>query len=285
MPEGPEIRRAADQLRHVLEGKPARRVRFAPDKFPGLQRAGRTLSGHTITGVEPRGKAMLTHFDTGRTIYSHNQLYGEWRVFRGQAPTSHLQTRLAIETATHTAVLYSASDISVLKTSEIPRHPYIAKLGVELLDPAITLEDVCAQVNQPRFARRNLAALLLDQGFLAGIGNYLRSDILFVARLHPDARLGELASAERTRLARTALTLTRRSYTTRGITNDPKLAARLKAQGLSFACYRHWVFDRDGEPCHLCGRTIHRIDVGGRGLYLCEHCQPSNSSSRPRKTT
>lgn len=277
MPEGPEIRRAADRLKGALEGRTALTVRFAADKFPTLQNTGRRLSGRVIRLVEPRGKAMLTHFDIGLTIYSHNQLYGEWAVFKGPAPPSHLQTRLTIVTATHTAVLYSASEIEVRKTAQIGAHPYIAKLGVELLDPAVTLAGVLAQINQPRFARRNLAGLLLDQGFLAGVGNYLRSDILFAARLRPDVRIDALAPAQREALARAALKLTRRSYRTRGITCDPVLAKQLKAQGLPFGQYRHWVFDRAGAPCRLCGKPIIRIDTGGRGLYLCEHCQPPST--------
>jgi endonuclease VIII len=270
MPEGPEIRRAADKLKRVLDGQSTREVRFA---FPQLARAARTLSGRRILAVEPRGKAMLTHFDNARSIYSHNQLYGEWAVFRGERPSTHLQERIIIKTKTHTAVLYSASDIEVLATRDVPKHPYIAKLGVELLDPAVKLSDVAAQVNDPRFARRALSGLLLDQGFLAGLGNYLRSDILFVARVNPRLRLGDLDEDARACLARAALGLTRQSYQTRGVTNDKVVAARLKAQGLSFARYRHWVFDREGEACHVCGTTIVRDDIGGRGLFFCPTCQ------------
>ncbi len=274
MPEGPEIRRAADKLKRALEGQRALSVRFAADRFPALQSSGKCLSGRVIEAVEPRGKAMLTRFAGGLTVYSHNQLYGEWAIYRGEAPPSHLQTRLAIRTPTHSAILYSASEIEVLRTADVNRHPYIAKLGVELLDPAVTEADVLAQVCAPRFARRNLAGLLLDQGFLAGVGNYLRSDILFAARLHPAARPADLTPAQRAALARVALRMTRQSYRTRGITNDPQLARRLKAQGLAFGAYRHWVFDRAGAPCHACGHPIVRVDFGSRGLYLCERCQP-----------
>ena len=283
MPEGPEIRRAADRLKRVLDGRTALTVRFAAEKFPALQRFSRRLSGRTVRLVEPRGKAMLTHFDNGLTIYSHNQLYGEWAIFKGAAPASHLQTRLAITTATHSAILYSASEIEVLSTDAVGTHPYIAKLGVELLDPDVTPGDVQAQVDNGRFARRNLAALLLDQSFLAGIGNYLRSDILFAAGLHPGVRIAGLAPAQRMALAQAALDLTRRSYRTRGITCDPVLAQQLKAQGQRFSQYRHWVFDRAGQPCHLCGYTIRRLEVSGRGLYLCEHCQPSPPRLTQRK--
>ena len=277
MPEGPEIRRAADALNRVLRARTALTVRFAAEKFPHLQTFGERLSGQVVRGIEPRGKALLTHFDNGLTIYSHNQLYGEWRVFRGSAPPSHLQTRLTIVTVSHTAILYSASEISVLPTAAVPQHPYIAKLGVELLDATTRLSDVVAQVSAPQFARRTLAALLLDQGFLAGIGNYLRSDILFVARLHPAWRPADLSPAQRHALARAALHLTRRSLRTRGITNEPTLGATsacaLATQGWPYERYRHWIFDREGEACHICAGVIVREMIAGRQLFRCGRCQ------------
>ena len=277
MPEGPEIRRAADALNRVLRAHTALSVRFAAEKFPHLQAYGKRLSGQVVRAVEPRGKALLTHFENDLTIYSHNQLYGEWRVFRGNAPPTHLQTRLTIATARHTAVLYSASEIAVLPTHAVPQHPYIAKLGVELLDAKTRLSDVVAQVSAPQFARRTLAALLLDQGFLAGIGNYLRSDILFVARLHSNRRPAELTQPQRHALARAALHLTRRSLRTRGITNAPSVGATsaraLAAQGWPYARYRHWVFDRESEACHICAGAIVREMIAGRQLFWCGRCQ------------
>jgi endonuclease VIII len=271
MPEGPEIKRSADALTAALSGKRAWLVEFA---FPHLMSHASHMRGQVVTGVEPRGKAMLTQFNHGVTIYSHNQLYGQWRVLkRNQAAQPGLQIRMAIHTDDAVAVLYSASDISVWPSAKIDEHPYIAKLGVELLGATTTLSDVLEQINDARFARKSLAALLLDQGFLAGIGNYLRSEILFVARIHPAARLAELGAPKRLQLVEAALNLTRQSYRTRGITNDIAIAQKLKSQGVPYGRYRHWMFDREDEKCHVCGCVIERIDISGRGLYWCMRCQ------------
>jgi endonuclease VIII len=273
MPEGPEIKRAADTLADILIGQQTPLVECA---FPALKPAMRRFSGERIVDVSPRGKALLTSFSNHETIYSHNQLYGEWQIYaRNDHEFVHptKQIRLVIHTEHHAAVLYSASDISVLPTHAISTHPYIAKLGVELLAPTTTVDDVLNQINQPRFAKKSLAGLLLDQGFLAGLGNYLRSEILFVAKLAITARIADLSAAKRLSIATTAYTLTHQSYQTHGITNDLRIAQRLKEEGLSFARYRHWVFDRAGEACHVCKATIQRTDVGGRGVYFCSHCQ------------
>ena len=271
MPEGPEIKRAADKLAAVIQNEPALLVEFA---FPHLQQQAMMLTGQTIHKVESRGKAMLIHFANEQTIYSHNQLYGAWAILgQDERPRPSLQVRIAIHTQRKIAVLYSASEIEVLPTARFTEHPYIAKLGVELLAEATTQMDVLTQINQPCFARKNLAAILLDQSFLAGIGNYLRSEILFFARIHPEARIAELAPARRLALAQAAIDITRLSYRTVGITNSLAIANRLKAAGKSFGQYRHWVFDREGGDCYRCQCQIARVNVSGRGLYWCSNCQ------------
>lgn len=273
MPEGPEIKRAADKLAHILVGKKTPLIECA---FPHLAVKMRRFSGEVITDISPRGKALLTSLSNEQTIYSHNQLYGEWQIYArqdGERVHASKQIRLVIHTEMHAAVLYSASDIAVLPTQSIHSHPYIAKLGVELLDPHTSVETVLRQINTPQFKNKSLAALLLDQGFLAGLGNYLRSEILFVARLPIACRIADLDAEQRVSLASAAYALTKQSYDTGGITNDLALAQRLKTKGLAFGRYRHWVFDRGGEACHVCGTSVERTDIGGRGVYFCPRCQ------------
>lgn len=267
------MRRAADELDVALRGRQARTVWF---RFPRLAEAARQLSGRRVRGVEARGKALLVHFEGGETVYTHNQLYGKWLLgAAGTRPDTARDLRLVIETEAHAALLYSASDIAVWRTAELADHPYLRRLGVELLAPGTTLEDVLAQLAAPRHARRTLGALLLDQAFLAGVGNYLRSEILFVARLHPARRAGELGAVERRRLARAALAITRRAYRTGGVTNAPAAAARLRRAGVPYGQYRHHVFDRASPHCDACGgATVRRIVDAGRQLYLCTACQP-----------
>ncbi len=273
MPEGPEIRRAADRLARVLDGKTPERVELL---LPGLARHATKIAGRRIVGVEPRAKALLIHFVGGYSLYSHNQLYGRWYVVRtGKTPRTGRSLRLAIRTRDHSALLYSASDIAVLSAAQVRRHPYLCKLGPDLLDPVTTLADVHAQVEDARFHRRSLAALLLDQSFLAGLGNYLRSEILYVATLPHDLTLGALDAGARRRLAETALTLTRQAYRHRGVTNDLERAARLKAEGVGYAHYRHHVFARAGLGCWTCETPVQRVDLSGRAVFFCPTCQVS----------
>jgi endonuclease VIII len=272
MPEGPEIRRAAQRIDKVLRGQTAEVVVFGQ---PHLQDWAQTFTGARVLGVSSRSKAMLTQFDNGFTVYTHNQLYGRWFVTRrGRTPNTQRSLRFGISTQRHDALLYSASDIHVLPDEAVDEHPYIARLGPEALDADTHWRLIYNQLIAPQYRRRRLSALYLDQSFLAGIGNYLRTEILHDCGLHPDARPMDLNRKQLGELSRASLTITRRAFDTAGVTNLPSRVKRLKASGSTRSRYRFSAFARAGLPCYTCGTPIERITAGSRRLYLCPTCQP-----------
>ncbi|MFN2328186.1 MAG: endonuclease VIII [Chromatocurvus sp.] len=273
MPEGPEIRRAADRIEKVLAGRVIESVSFG---LPRLQHYADVLHGQRVLALETRGKALLTHFEHDWTIYSHNQLYGVWRIVaRDRLPETGRSLRIALHTRTHSALLYSASDISVWLTAEINQHPFLSRIGPDILAPDLHWREVAARLASPAFRRRRLEALYLDQRFLAGIGNYLRAEILFAAELNPMRSAASLSLKERGALARATLEISRRSYVTAGITLPPGLAKRLASQDIQREQRRFFVFGRDGRPCYRCGGEVSRAETGGRRLYWCPVCQPA----------
>ncbi len=272
MPEGPEIRRAADRIAAAIANRPLQTVWFAK---PELERFSKRLSKSTVVNVRTKGKALLTEFSCGLTVYSHNQLYGRWYVTKpGQRPSTKRQLRWIVETVDQAALLYSASEIAVLDDAQLALHPFLARAGIDVLSDQPSLAALTEYVGRDRFARRNLGGLLLDQGFVAGIGNYLRSEILFAAGLHHSLRPSDLNGHQRRRLARQIIRMTERAYETGGITNDPKTVRQLQAQGWRRSRYRHFVFARMNAPCHGCGTAIVKQTVAGRRLYWCPVCQP-----------
>ncbi len=269
MPEGPEIRRAADRLAAAVLDQPLAAAWF---HFPELKTFQRRLVGHRITAIVPHGKALLTHFDHGLTLYSHNQLYGVWKIAAaGQRPDNSRSLRVALETERQAILLYSASEVEMWKTAELDRHPFLAKLGPDVLDPALKPAAVEKRLRDPRFQGRSLVALLLDQAFLAGMGNYLRSEVLFSAGIAPNRRPADLAADERRRLAKALLEVPRASYRTRGI--EPAAGMREDYLTDTPTGFRFQVFDREGEPCPRCGDVVVRHELGGRRLYWCPVCQ------------
>ena len=271
MPEGPEIRLAADRVARVLVDHTVETVSFG---LPRLRRFEKRLSGNTVIAVDTRGKAMLTRFDNGLTIYSHNQLYGRWyTVRRPRMPDTRRQLRIELCTRTHRALLYSASDIDVLDEQQLLSHPFLSRVGPDILDRTLTASDIVERLSDSAFRKRSLGSLYLDQQFLAGNGNYLRSEILWAARLDPKQKPAGLTASELEILAAETLRMARRSYRTRGVTVAPELARRLKAEGLGYQAYRFYVFGREGLPCHRCGTPIERRTMGSRNLFVCSTCQ------------
>jgi endonuclease-8 len=271
MPEGPEIRRAADQIHRAIAGNIASDVFFAFDQLKPYEDE---LVGQHVVAVTPYGKALVTSFDNGLAVYSHNQLYGKWVTCKpNTVPATNRQLRFAVHTPRRWALLYSASEIEVLPIETVPDHPYIAKLGPDTLDTTVTTADVEARALSAPFRRRQFATLLLDQGFLGGIGNYLRTEILYVAGIHPSQRPIDCTTEQIATFATAALALPQQSYRHRGITNDLAAAAQLKQAGYSRRDCRHWAFSRQGKPCYRCGETIAKLMIGGRRCYICPACQ------------
>ena len=272
MPEGPEIRKAADKIERAIKAKVTDEIFFA---FEHLKPYEQTLIGRKVRQVETRGKALLIHFDNNLSIYSHNQLYGVWMVRKAHSyPDTKRQLRLAIHNTQKSALLYSASDIEVLTPEQIPTHPFLSKLGPDVLSPKLRPNHVLELLTAKQHQRRQLTTLYLDQHFLAGIGNYLRSEILYVARIHPRLRPIDCSDDQLETLAEASITIPYQSYRYNGITNDLDLANQLKAQGQKRSQYRHWVFSRAGRPCRICETPIIKDFASNRRFYYCPVCQP-----------
>ena len=273
MPEGPEIRLAADEVERAVIDKPLLEVFFG---LPALKDYEDILKHATVHAVQTKGKALLTHFDNGYSIYSHNQLYGKWYIKPSFAyPKTNRQLRLALHTDDRSALLYSASDIAIMQTDEVPQHPFIKKTGPDVLSETVTVNDLLRQMTDKRFVNRQLGGLLLDQTFIAGIGNYLRTEILFITGLHPKKRPADLSDTALIRLAEAVILMMTRSYETKGLTLDPERVQAKKAAGEPRSHYRHFAFNRHMEPCYQCRTAIEKITIASRRLYVCPVCQPS----------
>ena len=274
MPEGPEIRRAADKIEAVLKDNTIQKVEFG---LKPLKKYAKPLTGTKVLSLETRGKALLTHFDSGTTIYSQNQLYGVWRIVkRDKLPKTNRQLRLALHTDQHSALLYSASDISVWKTEKIEEHPFLSRIGPDILNPNLTWREVAERLQSKAFAGRALNSVYLDQAFLAGLGNYLRSEILFIAGIHPARKARELSKGEIGKLARTTLDISQRSYASQGVTLPDRQYKTLKKKGLSYGKARFFVFSRANQPCRVCKTKIQRSTANSRRIYTCATCQPDD---------
>ncbi|NEP54663.1 MAG: endonuclease VIII [Moorea sp. SIO3C2] len=260
-------------MERALKAKPTREVFFA---FEHLKPYETELAEQTVRQVETRGKALLIHFDNDLSIYSHNQLYGVWMIRNAHNyPATKRQLRLAIHNQKKSALLYSASDIEVLTPEQIPHHPFLSKLGPDVLSPQLKPDQVLDLLIAKQHQRRQFTTLYLDQHFLAGIGNYLRSEILYVAGIHPRLRPIDCSDQQLEKLAAASIAVPYQSYRYNGITNDLDLANQLKEQGQKRSQYRHWVFSRAHQPCRACNTLIVKDFASSRRFYYCPVCQPT----------
>ncbi|MDX1585814.1 MAG: endonuclease VIII [Balneolaceae bacterium] len=271
MPEGPEIWRSVDKLQEALHDKSVEEMYFA---FDNLKEYEHRIEQAQVERVEARGKAILTYFTNSLALYSHNQLYGKWMIRnRGNEPKTNRQLRVAIHNADKSAYLYSASDIEMLRNDRVEQHPYIKKLGPDPLHPQTVFEDIYDRYHGEKFQNRKLTTLLLDQSFISGIGNYLRSEIMFDAGVNPFIKLRKCTDKQKEKLADSTYTLIRRSYETGGITNEPDIVEALKRENVSRRNYRHFAYKRTGKRCYRCGEIIEEKNEGGRKVYYCPSCQ------------
>lgn len=279
MPEGPEIRLAADRVANALVDRTATRVGF---EFDRLKQFEPILTGCRVIDVNTRGKAMLTCFENEWAIYSHNQLYGRWYVCPpGKLPNTRRQLRLAIHNQDYSALLYSASDIEVLRMQDLEKHPFLARLGPDILGERPSPNEIVSRLQSKAFRNRQLAGLLLDQRFLAGLGNYLRAEILTAAQLHPLTKPANCSKRQLLKLARNIITLTQRSYRSGGIINPPELVKKLKAEGKTEKeDYRFNTYNRAGQACYFCGHEIESSNAGGRKMFFCPSCQTAPASQK-----
>tara|TARA_B100000925_G_C21970602_1_gene457727 strand:- start:168 stop:1007 length:840 start_codon:yes stop_codon:yes gene_type:complete len=274
MPEGPEIRREADEIEKSISGKPLKKIYF---KFERLKEFEPVLVGSALLFVQTVGKGFVLHFDCGLSFYGHNQLYGKWRVgsqIPGECDIGKRELRASFEAEGAGAYLFSASEMEVIPTEEVLEIPFIKRNnGFDVLGRDCNEVEVLDFIDNPKFQKKSLAALLLDQKFILGMGNYLRSEVLFCARINPESRLMDLNLEQKGELSLWTIEIMKRAYRHKGVTNDLKREQKLKSQGIDYESRRFFVFDREDKNCYECGSIIKRIEKSGRRLYFCPNCQ------------
>lgn len=265
MPEGDTLYRAAAGVRPVLEGQ---RIEAATssDRTTVDPIDAASLVGRVVTRVAARGKHLMLDTDDGRVVHSHLGMTGSWHVYpRGEAwrkPAS--QAALALRTAAHSVVCFSPKMLELVTVTHLRRNAYLQRLGPDLM-----LADSDLRAALGRMRVHNLAPIgeaIMNQTIAAGIGNVYKSETLFLARLNPWARVGQLPDEVLLKYLSDARRLMRMN---RG-------PGRRKTRFRDDAG-RHWVYGRSGKPCYECGGliTLRRQGDAGRTTYWCAACQPA----------
>jgi formamidopyrimidine-DNA glycosylase len=140
----------------------------------------------------------------------------------------------------------------------------VGDLGPEPLDEYFTAHDFFERLHA---SHRQLKPLLLDQSFLAGLGNIYADEALNLAKLHPLSLSNQLSEVQASRLLVSIRAVLRDGIARNGASID------WVYRGGDFQNYFR-VYQRTGLPCPECGTPIARIIVGQRGTHFCPTCQP-----------
>ena len=271
MPELPEVETMVRQIRPEVVG---RRVSDRPRvswkrtvAAPGVEAFRTGLAGRRIERLWRRAKYFVFDLDDGRHLVGHLRMSG--RLVVGDDPRpDYARVSLPLDDGRHLVF----TDVRKFGRLGLVRdlEGFLPALGPEPLGPELTGDWLWRAL---RARRRLLKPLLLDQSFVAGLGNIYVDEALHRARLHP------LRSSEKVdRKHATAL-----AGAIRRVLEDA-----IAADGSSFDTFyrtpegqpgayqdQFQVYGRTGKPCRTCGATIVRLVVGQRGTHVCRRCQPT----------
>jgi formamidopyrimidine-DNA glycosylase len=277
MPELPEVETIRRQLAPIVEGRTIEEIEVLDQRWsrplaPGeLEQA---LRGRRVEQLDRRGKYLVWGLAGEVYLAQHLRMTGAVLVDPDPEP-AHVRVRMRLGTRgrQRRGVRLAIDDPRRFGTGELLLGGealdafFAARLGLEPFDERFTVAHLQALA---RGRSTPIKAFLLDQRRIAGVGNIYADEALFRAGIHPRRPAGSLTRAQWERLRAGVI---------------EALSAGIDARGASIDDFRHidgvkgsfqdrfLVHTRVGEPCGVCGTTIEKLVVAGRGTYVCRVCQ------------
>ena len=252
MPEGDTVWLTAANLRDGLVGKALTRCDVRVPRF-----AAADLTGHTVDEVLSRGKHLFIRVGPA-SIHSHLKMDGSWRISadRRVRENDH-RVRIILEAGDVQAAGVELGQLEILDRDD--DMSAVAHLGPDLLgadwDPETAAANLTADPDRP------VAAALLDQRVMAGVGNVYCNELCFVFGLLRTAPVARVADPVRLVSRAHDMLMANRSRWNRTTTGDRRHGNEL------------WVYGRTGKPCRRCGTLIESDTGGERVSYWCPRCQ------------
>ena len=300
MPEGPEVRKYADAVHAALNGRDIVSLQArTKEARKWLQENEQRLVGRRVERVVSHGKHLIGYIEGDFLFHSHLMMWGRWQTVgptlrRGKSipielPEKDRRERARIVVDGAVAILLSAPIFNVGQGDPYEEIEILATLGPDALPYNRRFARTEFLRRLLEHSQETIGAALLNQQIVAGLGNYLRADVLFNCGLNPWSTVGELTSRGLSCLSKTIPRLTRDAYE-RGATaadEDRKRMARdpslVYQPGREYGT-RHLVFRRTNLPCLRCGEKIRQLrqrtiqrqedeEERTRIVYFCAQCQ------------
>lgn len=271
MPELPEVETVACGLRRKLEGQTIEKVDVWLDKMirgDSAEFAAR-LAGARIEGVGRRGKVLLLKTED-LLVGVHLRMTGTFTFAEPGSPMpKHTHLRFSFRGAGYELRYRDIRQFGwfrLVEPGELESWRVWKELGPDALE--VGEEEFLARLAG---RRGRIKPLLLNQSFIAGMGNIYADETLFRARLHPMRTVDTISRAKAAELFHAVQDILREAVECGG----SSISDFEDAEGsLGYFQTRHKVYGRKGSPCPVCGRPIQRTVVGGRSTFFCPSCQP-----------
>ncbi len=289
MPELPEVETIVRDLRELIVNKCIKEIIATDKQFNTFNesRKRQLLIGQKILDISRRGKHVAIKLTNNYYLVIHLKMTGQLIWVKGTKwlaeghPTNDLATtvqptwpnnttRLIINLSDNATLFFNDSRrfgwVRLMSASEW--QSYQNKLGVEPLSKNFTNEFLLTLLAQRPHSR--IKPLLLNQKYIAGLGNIYTDEALFRAGIRPDRLAGQISPTEVNKLASAIQTVLTEAISHRGTTfSDYRDGYGQKGNFVSYL----QVYGRDGQQCRHCGQTIQKITLAGRGTHFCPCCQ------------
>jgi formamidopyrimidine-DNA glycosylase len=272
MPELPEVETIARLLREGGQEQPALVGRYILGAKvlwertlaePSAEEFERRVLKQEIEDIRRRGKFLIFRLSRDWLLL-HLRMSGDLLVRpSGTPPAPHDRLVLELEGNIQLAFNDARKFGRVWLVSEVDM--VVEQLGPEPLDEAFTAQDLYERLHA---THRQLKPLLLDQTFMAGLGNIYVDEALNLAKLHPLIPANALSQVQAGRLLESIRAVLQDGIRRNGASID------WVYRGGDFQNYFR-VYQRTGQPCPDCGTPVERIVVGQRGTHFCPNCQPA----------
>lgn len=277
MPELPEVETVVRGLSKLITNRTitkvttrAPRTSWVIDPALKAKTLNAGLAGQTVTEITRRGKNILIGLTSDRTLWVHLKMTGKFVNCPAESPRDkHDLFLFDFDGAPPLHVRFNDyrrfGRLRLFLNENLWQQPGLADLGPEPLE--ITAEEFVALCKR---RPRQIKAALLDQSFLAGIGNIYADESLFASRLHPRRLTTSISPKKLHELHAHLQRLLNFSISKMGTTVDTY--SGVNGRPGSFQNYL-LVYNREDGPCENCGHTIKREKIGSRSAHFCPHCQ------------
>ncbi len=270
MPELPDIYVLAESMNSALKGKTVIGAQVNQPKCLNISasRFKKSVQGRRIDKVRQRGKWIIASLDGGWTLALNLGMGGEVRLHGSNETPDSKRERVVLNLDTGEQVWihhWWFGHVHLLQSTDITKHRQLSVLGPEPLDDTFTVERLSEMLKSKR---GRIKSYLIDQSFIAGLGNVYVQDTLWYARLHPNRRADTLVSEDIKRLHTAIQQVLKQGIHYGGGPGEQDI------WGNPGKYSKHLqVGYRTGKPCPICNTAVEELRVGPTTSYICPKCQ------------